>query len=215
MGILNPRFLTVRNQINVLRQSSIDGIVTAGVCWVMISGSFDLSVGAIVSLIRVTMVAMLERGNGIVFTYVYGLGMGLVAGVFNGLLVDRLRANPMLTTLGTMTIFQGVALLTAGGYYCRVPRDSAFNLIADGFVGPIAVPTIIFLGLALVMHLSLSETSLVAGVYAIGEDEKAAKLAGVPVPSYRILMSIATDSARRMPPWWSARAPAPATTLSA
>ena len=84
----------------------------------------------------------------------------------------------MLTTLGTMTIFQGVALLTAGGYYCRVPRDSAFNLIADGFVGPIAVPTIIFLGLALVMHLSLSETSLVARVYAIGEDEKAAKLAG-------------------------------------
>jgi ribose transport system permease protein len=63
MGILNPRFLTVRNQINVLRQSSIDGIVTAGVCWVMISGSFDLSVGAIVSLISVTMVAMLERGN--------------------------------------------------------------------------------------------------------------------------------------------------------
>lgn len=192
MGILNPRFLTTRNLINVLRQSSINGIVTAGVCWMMISGSFDLSVGAIVSLISVTMVAMLEGGSGIAVTCVYGLGIGLVAGLFNGLLVGRLRANPMLTTLGTMTIFQGVALLTAGGYYYRVPRDSSFLLIADGFVGPFAVPTLIFLALALVMHLILSETALGARVYAIGGDEEAAKLAGVPVPLYRILMYIAT-----------------------
>ena len=68
MGILNPRFLTARNLINVLRQSSINGIVTVGVCWMMISGSFDLSVGAIVSLISVTMVAMLEGGAGIATT---------------------------------------------------------------------------------------------------------------------------------------------------
>jgi predicted ABC-type sugar transport system permease subunit len=79
MGILNPRFLTVRNLLNVLRQSSINGIVTTGVCWIMISGSFDLSVGALVSLISVTMVAMLERGSGIAETCMYGLGIGLGA----------------------------------------------------------------------------------------------------------------------------------------
>ena len=90
IGILNTRFLTVGNLINVVRQSCIDGIVTAGVCWMMISGSFDLTVGAIVSLFSVTVVAMLERGRGIVFTCVYGLGMGLIAGVFNGLPVGRL-----------------------------------------------------------------------------------------------------------------------------
>ena len=192
MGILNPRFLTTRNLINVLRQSSINGIVTVGVCWMMISGSFDLSVGAIVSLISVTMVAMLEGGAGIATTCIFGLAIGLATGVFNGFLVGRLKANPMLTTLGTMTIFQGIALLSAGGYYYRVPRNSPFLLIADGFIGPFAVPTIIFLALALVMHLILSETSLGARVYAIGGNEEAANLAGVRVPLYRTLMYIAT-----------------------
>ena len=191
-GILNPRFLTTRNLINVLRQSSINGIVTVGVCWMMISGSFDLSVGVIVSLISVTMVAMLEGGNGIATTIIFGLGIGLATGIFNGFLVGRLKANPMLTTLGTMTIFQGIALLSAGGYYYRVPRNSPFLLIADGFIGPFAVPTIIFLVLALIMHLILSETSLGARVYAIGGNEEAAKLAGVRVPLYRTLMYVAT-----------------------
>ena len=124
-GILNPRFLTTRNLINVLRQSSINGIVTVGVCWMMISGSFDLSVGAIVSLISVTMVAMLEGGSGIATTIIFGLGIGLATGIFNGFLVGRLKANPMLTTLGTMTIFQGIALLSAGGYYYRVPSKQS------------------------------------------------------------------------------------------
>ena len=191
-GVLNPRFLTTRNLINVLRQSSINGIVTVGVCWMMISGSFDLSVGAIVSLISVTMVAMLEGGSGIATTIIFGLGIGLATGIFNGFLVGRLKANPMLTTLGTMTIFQGIALLSAGGYYYRVPRNSPFLLIADGFIGPFAVPTIIFLVLALIMHLILSETSLGARVYAIGGNEEAAKLAGVRVPLYRTLMYVAT-----------------------
>ena len=189
---MNPRFLTTRNLINVLRQSSINGIVTVGVCWMMISGSFDLSVGAIVSLISVTMVAMLEGGSGIATTIIFGLGIGLATGIFNGFLVGRLKANPMLTTLGTMTIFQGIALLSAGGYYYRVPRNSPFLLIADGFIGPFAVPTIIFLVLALIMHLILSETSLGARVYAIGGNEEAAKLAGVRVPLYRTLMYVAT-----------------------
>ncbi len=192
MGILNPRFLTTRNLVNVLRQSSINGIVTVGVCWMMISGSFDLSVGALVSLISVTMVSMLEGGSNIATTCLVGLMIGLMAGIFNGLLVGRLKSNPMLTTLGTMTIFQGIALLTAGGYYYRIPRESPFLLIADGFMGPFAVPSVIFLVLALIMHLILSETTVGASVYAIGGNEEAAKLAGVRVSFYRILMYIAT-----------------------
>ena len=192
MTLVTPRFLTAHNLLMVLRQASINGIVTCGVCWMMISGSFDLSIGSLVSLISVAAVALLQEGSGVVEPIVVGLAMGLAAGLFNGFLVGWLKANAMLVTLGTLTVFQGFALLTTGGQYFRMPLETPFRLIADGYVGPIAVPSLIFVFVALVMELILSQTPFGLRIYAIGGNEEAAKLAGLKVARYRILMYIAT-----------------------
>jgi ribose transport system permease protein len=192
MSYLSPQFLTVHNLLNVLRQSSINGIVTCGVTWMLISGSFDLSVGSIVSLVSVTVVGMLEKGFGVGEVLMVGLAVGLATGIFNGLLIAWLKANPMIVTLGTQTIYQGFAFLVTGGLYYRVPRDSPFSVIGDGYVGMLAVPSIIFLCVALVMHIILSQTSFGLRIYAIGGNEKVAQLAGLKVMRHRIIMFIVT-----------------------
>jgi ribose transport system permease protein len=192
MIVLNPDFLSTRNLLLVLRQASIIGIVTCGICWMMISGSFDLSVGSLVSLVSVSAVSRLQGGAGPVEAVVVALAIGLMAGILNGFLVGRLRANAFLTTLGTMTAFQGMALLVTGGLYFRVPLDSPYLAIADSFVGPIGTPILIFLVLALIMHLILSQTPFGLRIYAIGGNERAARLAGIRVSRYRLLMYIAT-----------------------
>src|SRR3989304_197419 len=81
MAILNPYFLTVHNFLNVLRQASIIGILTCGVSWMLISGSFDLSVGSIVSLCSVVMIGLLAQGVGVAQVLVIGVGVGVVAGL--------------------------------------------------------------------------------------------------------------------------------------
>jgi ribose transport system permease protein len=192
MLALNPDFLTVRNLLLVLRQASVIGIVTCGVCWMMISGSFDLSVGSLVSLISVSAVARLQAGANPIEAIGIGLAVGLMAGLINGFLVGQLKANAFLTTLGTMTAFQGGALLVTGGLYFRVPLDSPYRAIADSFVGPLGTPILIFLAVALVMQLVLSLTPFGLRIYAIGGNERSAILAGIKVPAYRLLMYIAT-----------------------
>lgn len=192
MAFLSPYFFTINNLLNVLRQASIIGIVTCGVSWMLISGSFDLSVGSLVSLGSVTMIGMLAKGFGMVEVLLVGLAIGIGAGLINGLLIAWLKANPMIITLGTMVIFQGMALIVSGGKWERIPDASPFLWIGNGKIGPMAVPSLIFLALALMMHLILSETTFGRRVFAIGGNESAAKLVGLKVTRYRVVLFIVT-----------------------
>jgi ribose transport system permease protein len=192
MSFLNPYFLTTRNLLNVLRASSIIGIVTCGVSWMLISGSFDLSVGSIVSLCSVIMMTQLNAGADPVRVVITGLAAGLVLGLVNGLLIAWLRANPMIITLGTMTIYQGLAFMISGGRYFMIPEGSPFLKIGNAYVGPMAVPSLIFLSLAFIMHVTLSETAFGRRVYAMGGNERAARLVGLKVTRYRTLMYLVT-----------------------
>jgi len=192
MTFASPYFLSIDNLLLVLRQASIVGIVTCGISWMMISGSFDLSVGALMSFISVTLVSMLEKGYDVTYTIIVGIFIGITAGLFNGILVGKFKANPFLVTLGTMTIFQGLAFFSTGGLYYRVPRNSTYFFIGDGFLGPLAVPSIIFLCIALIMHLIFVLTPFGVRVYALGENEIAAKLSGIKVEKYRIIIYVVT-----------------------
>jgi ribose transport system permease protein len=107
-------------------------------------------------------------------------------------LIAWLKANPMIITLGTMVIYQGMALIVSGGKWARVPDGSPFLWIGNGKLGPIAVPSLIFLSLALIMHLILSETTFGCRVYAMGGNEPAAKLVGLKVTQYRIILFVVT-----------------------
>jgi ribose transport system permease protein len=192
MSFLNPYFLTLNNFLNIFRQASVIGIVTCGVSWMMISGSFDLSVGSIVSFVGIAFLTMINRGMSVPAIVVISLLIGMLCGVLNGLLISWLKANPMIVTLGTLSIFQGFAFLTSGGNYIKVPDDTPFLWIANGKIGIIAVPTLIFFGLAILMQWILTETPFGNRVYAIGGNERAARLAGIKVSQYRLILYIIT-----------------------
>jgi ribose transport system permease protein len=135
---------------------------------------------------------MINRGMSIPVIVVVSLLLGVLCGVLNGFLISWLKANPMIVTLGTLSIFQGLAFLTSGGYYIKVPDDTPFLWIANGKIGPLAVPTLIFFGLAILMQWILAETPLGSRIYAIGGNERAARLAGVKVTQYRLILYIVT-----------------------
>jgi ribose transport system permease protein len=192
MSFLNPYFLTLNNFLNIFRQASIIGIVTCGVTWMMISGSFDLSVGSIVSFVGIVFVTMINKRMNVPTIVLISLLIGGLCGVLNGILISWLKANPMIVTLGTLSIFQGFAFLTSGGNYITVPDNTPFLWIANGKIGLVAVPTLIFFILAIIMQGILADTSFGNRVYAIGGNERAARLAGVKVSKYRLILYIVT-----------------------
>jgi len=192
MSFLNPYFLTVNNFLNVFRQASMVGIVTCGITWMMISGSFDLSVGSIVSFVGIVFLTTINAGMAPIGTLVISLSVGFICGVINGLLVARLKANPMIVTLGTLSVYQGLAFLTSGGNYIKVPDDTPWRWIGNGKIGSLAVPTLIFFSLVLVMQLILTQTAFGNRIYGIGGNERAAGLAGIKVSRYRLILYIVT-----------------------
>jgi ribose transport system permease protein len=192
MSFLNPYFLTLNNFLNIFRQASVIGIVTCGVTWMMISGSFDLSVGSIVSFVGIVFVTMINKGMNVPTIVLISLLIGSLCGVLNGILISWLKANPMIVTLGTLSIFQGFAFLTSGGNYIKVPDNTPFLWIANGKIGLVAVPTLIFFILAIIMQWILTDTSFGNRVYAIGGNERAARLIGVKVSQYRLILYIIT-----------------------
>jgi ribose transport system permease protein len=192
MAFLNPYFLTLNNFLNIFRQAAVVGIVTCGVSWMMISGSFDLSVGSIVSFVGVAFLTMINRGMSVPLIVLLSLLIGVGCGILNGFLISRLRANPMIVTLGTLSIFQGFAFLTTGGAYIKVPNDTPFLWIANGKIGMIAVPTLIFFALAVLMQFILTQTPFGNRVYAIGGNQRAAKLAGIKVSQYSMILYVVT-----------------------
>src|SRR5262249_59686856 len=107
-SILSPSFLTIDNFVNVALQIAIYGILAVGMTLVIITGGIDLSVGSLVALSAVAAAAVMEKlggqpGLSILLAVALGIGLGLVAGAFSGLMVSRLRVHPFIAALALAT----------------------------------------------------------------------------------------------------------------
>lgn len=192
-AFINANILSVDNLLKVLRQTSIIGIITLGVSWMLISGSFDLSVGSIVSLVNVAVIWMIVSGYGTFLAIVAGIVIGLLCGLVNGLLVGWLKVNAMICTLGTLTVYQGLALMVSGGRYLRIKEGNrAIAVIGQGSLLGIAIPIWIFLILTIIMYSILSKTIFGKRIYLIGDNENSARLVGIRVAPIRIITYMVT-----------------------
>lgn len=194
MTYASPHFLTIENLLSVLRQAAIVGVLACGVSWLLISGTIDLSIGSLVSLISVASVGLLQAGWGTPEVIIAGLTIGLAAGLANGICVGYLRANPVIVTLGTLSVWQGLAYLVTSGQSFVVTTGSPYLLIGDGKIGLLAVPSLILIVVATAMHLILSRTPFGQRTYAIGSDPRAADLAGLHVARNRLAMFLISGS---------------------
>ncbi len=174
----NPVFLTPSNLVNVLLAVSVTGIAAIGATLVIVSGHLDLSVGS--NLGYSGLVGALVMQFGIPALGIpAGILVGALVGLANGLLVTYGRVNSFITTLGMLSVVRGLALITTGGSPVDVP--ASLQVIGQGSVVGIPVPVLILLILVIVAQLFLSRTVLGRRITAVGDNDRAAFLAGVPV----------------------------------
>lgn len=185
-------FLSPGNLGNIVRAMSEIGIIAIGMTFVILIGGIDLSVGAILGLSAVGTAALLvNNGLGIPETVLIVLLIGTAIGVLQGLAVARIGIQAFIVTLAGLQVARGLARIWSGGVpiaYGDGPLEApvAFSVLSGSLNGILPVPAVIFAALGVIAILVLRFTAFARHVYAIGGNEKAARLAGVPVRRVKI-----------------------------
>jgi len=179
-AVISDRFLTPDNLMTVIRQVSIIGAMAIGVTIVVIGGNLDLSVGSMLSFSTVLVVDLHDKigpGGAILVMFFFTLLIGAI----NGTLVGYLRLNSLIVTLGMLSAIQGVTLIYTAGQNVDIvnQEDTWFAFFGRGFLFGIAVPVIIFLGLAGVFELVMRRTTYGRSIFAIGGNPRAALYSGL------------------------------------
>jgi len=179
LAILSPYFLTWANLINVLRQASIQFIMSAGLTIVILTAGIDLSIGAVLGL-AACVSASLISGGFVALGILSALLAGLACGLVNGMLVTMARIPPFIATYGMLWIAFGLGyiFMKGEGIY-GLPEG--FRFIGAGFLWGIPFPVIVAAILLVTLHLLLHKTVLGRAIYAIGGNPDAARLSGMPV----------------------------------
>ena len=187
LWILTPHFLTVSNLLNVAQQTSINAIIAVGLTFVIISGGIDLSVGSLVAFSGVVLASLLQRAAPFPVALAASLGVGLAAGIVNGILITLGRLPPFIATLGMMSVARGAALLYTDGRPISGFPDS-FRWLATGEVLFVPTPVVLMILVYAVAHFVLRRTKFGRYTFAIGGNEEAALLSGVRVRLYKTLV---------------------------
>jgi len=190
-SLVSEAFLTARNLLNVMRQVSINGIIAVGMTFVILTAGIDLSVGAILAMVGCLCAGLLKFGGlGFLPVLFIGLGAGLLMGMMNGLVITKGKIQPFIVTLATMTSIRGLAFLYSKGRPIVLGEEtpSALLFLGEGYVGPIPVPVLLFLAVLILSSFILRRTVLGRYVYAIGGNEEAARLSGINVDFFKIVV---------------------------
>ncbi|WP_025885148.1 ABC transporter permease [Asaia prunellae] len=180
-----PLFMTAHNAINILQQSSINTCVALGMTLVIIAGGIDLSVGPVAALSAVITASALHAGVPIPLALCAGLGIGLFCGFCNGALIAFAGLQPFIVTLGTLSLFRALALIYTGGNPI-IGLESGFRTLFNGSIGPIPVPVVIAGVIGIVAWFILRKMPLGEYILAVGGNEEAARIAGVPIARTKI-----------------------------
>jgi len=173
-------FLTSENLLNVLRQNSMVGLVALGMTFVILTGGIDLSVGALLATAGVVAGALSPRGT--VIAIAGGVGTAAVLGMLNGLVIAKARIQPFVVTLAMMIAARGIALAATNEQSVRVATDATgLTWLGRGWVGPIPVPVLLLVVAYALGWAVLRYTTFGRHVYAVGDEEGAARLLGLKV----------------------------------
>jgi ribose/xylose/arabinose/galactoside ABC-type transport system permease subunit len=188
-GFLSAEFFAVTNIMNILREAVIVGIISIGMSFVIISGCFDLSSGAIIGLCAIIAVRMDPiTSSGSVLGILVPVLAGALCGFLTGLLVGYLKMNAFITTLGVQYIIYGITLLYTGGNHVYLHASSGFFYnIANGHIGFLPVSVIGLIVLLFAAQFVLSYTNFGQYVKVAGSNEHAAKLSGIKVEKTRTI----------------------------
>jgi ribose transport system permease protein len=179
LALSSDVFLTKRNFLNILDQSSAVGLMAAAGTLVIIAGGFDLSVGAIFALAGVA-ASKLAPSVGSDLALILGMLTGLLVGCANGVLTTYGRINPLVATLSTGIMIRGLALVITSGFVINV-ADPAYGDLGNGKIFGIDNSILIWAVFAILCGLILARTTLGRAIFASGGNAEAARLSGIRV----------------------------------
>lgn len=190
-GAMNPRFLSVANGQTILLQIAELGLIALPLAFLVMAGTLDLSVGAVASLSAVAAATVMLQTQSTVLGFLAAIGVGAGAGALNGLLVAYLGLNPLVITLGFLSVWGGLALYaTDGATLVGFPDD--FKSLGTLMIGPVPLQiALILVGIALSWWV-LNRSSVGRNVLAIGGNRRAAHLMGINVRRTQFLLFVTT-----------------------
>lgn len=185
-GLLSPTFLDPGNLSNIIKQSSLLGFVALGMCFVLIGGGLDLSVGSVVALSSV-----LIAGLSATLPPIVGIHIALLAGTFigvlNGYFITAFKFQPIIVTISTMAIVRGIAMAYSDSRPIFGTLPDELFLLADGIIFGLPVPALLFFLACAISVFFLRYTDLGRQIYQVGGNEEAARLAGINVAKVKIV----------------------------
>jgi rhamnose transport system permease protein len=179
-----PYFFNLSNMLGMTNRVIAVGLMALPLTLIIIAGQIDLSVESMLALGAIVFAVRYEAGMNIWLAALVALLVGAVGGLFNGLVITRVRLPSLVVTLGTFALFRGLAFLILGDRavdLTSAPKD--FTNIGAGYIGNSSVPQyiLLFVVLAILFGLVLHRTSFGRYIYAIGSNQEACRYSGVRV----------------------------------
>ena len=194
MSVASPYFLKQDNLFNILRGMSTIGIMAIGQTMVIITGGIDLSVGSLMAVTSMLTARLITvSGQNALFAVICGLIFGLLLGTVSGLVITRFKINPFITTLGMLSIGRGLTYLLAtgvkGSVASNIPMQNASIIfLGSGYLGLVPFSVVLLLLLVILATVFLKRTVPGRYIYAVGSNERSARLSGVPVNKVRVFV---------------------------
>ena len=188
-SFLSPVFFTLPNLLNILQQSSINALIALGMTLVIISGGIDLSVGPTAALSAVLGATLMVAGVPVPLAILATLGVGALCGLFSGTLIAYAGLQPFIVTLGGLSLFRAIALIYTGGNpIFGIPLS--FRSVVNSTLFGVPMPIVVVAVIALLLWTVMNKTPLGEYILAIGGNEEAARVAGVPVKRTKVTVYI-------------------------
>ncbi|MBY5391426.1 ABC transporter permease [Rhizobium leguminosarum] len=191
-SLASPYFLDAWNLSDATFNFTEKAMIAFAMALLVISGEIDLSVAAIIALASTAMGAAAQAGIGTPGLVAIGIGTGLACGTFNGVLVSVLKLPSIVVTIGTMSLFRGISYIVLGDQaYGKYPADFAY--FGQGYVVWVfSFEFVLFIVLAILFAILLHATNFGRQVYAIGNNDFAARFSGIPVERVKFILFLLT-----------------------
>jgi ribose/xylose/arabinose/galactoside ABC-type transport system permease subunit len=187
-AVVDPRIVALANLVDVLVQATPIALVALGAMVVLVSGGIDFSPAYGVSMCAVLIGATLLAGGSLLEAIAWGIGGGVIIGLFNGLVIGVLKIPPFVTTFAALTIVQGITLLLATE--TLIVQDPILRFLGSGSLGPVPVPILAVGFVAAFVGVLVRHTRFGLRSYAIGSNEESARLSGVPMVRQQVLIYV-------------------------
>ncbi len=187
----NPKFFSVTNVLNILRDSSMAVIAGIGMTMLLISGEVDLSIGSLVAFVGVVTMDIINKTQSTLLGVFAGLALGGLAGLANGLVRTRLKVNSLIGTIAMMMILRGGVYIYRIAAVQNYHQQNAFFQIGNGYLGFLPIPILLMAVLYVVFLVVITRTVAGRRLYATGGNYTAARISGINVDRLKILSFVA------------------------